>query len=311
MISDILAPKEVVEYGASLLDPVENVLATGIKPWDEACDETGGRGLANWWYVVLGGASNAGKTQCMLYLARRAAESGLKPGVVTMEVPKRGLQRRVYSTITSFGYFDFLPDRWSQGDSVKRTTTLRDQVADYRDADLTTAKLSGAEARSLIVVEHERAPNLDEIIGACETLYDAGSRAVFVDHLQLIKAPADQIADRATEISEALRWFAHGKKCLVVALSQLNRMASRERDRRPTMHDLWGGTAIESNANQVMLVDHSYQERDPRSPHLMRTFLYLDKNREGPNRVLIPIEVNFKTGDWRVPFPDEEARWPS
>ena len=76
------------------------------------------------------------------------------------------------------------------------------------------------------------------------------------------------------------------------------------------MHDLWGGTAMESNANQVMMLDHSKQERPMLHPHLLRTFLYLDKNREGPNRVLIPVEINFRTGQWREADPDEENKWP-
>ena len=76
------------------------------------------------------------------------------------------------------------------------------------------------------------------------------------------------------------------------------------------MHDLWGGTSLESNANQVILLDHSRIERDALHLHLMRTWLYLDKNREGPNRVNIPVEANFRTGIWREARPDEEARWP-
>ena len=77
------------------------------------------------------------------------------------------------------------------------------------------------------------------------------------------------------------------------------------------MHDLWGGTSIESNANQVILLDHSNQLRDERRPHLLRTWLFLDKNREGPNRVLIPVEIDFKTGTWREAKPDEMQDWPS
>ena len=71
-----------------------------------------------------------------------------------------------------------------------------------------------------------------------------------------------------------------------------------------------GGTSLESNANQVILLDHSRIERDALHLHLMRTWLYLDKNREGPNRVNIPVEANFRTGIWREARPDEEARWP-
>lgn len=302
MISDILRSSEALDYAAGLVDGTGDVLPTGLRSWDEACDETGGLGLGNWWYVVVGGASNAGKTQLMLHMARQAAEHGLRPGVITMEVPKRGLQRRVYSSLTSFGYYDFLPHKWTEGDPVAKARRLKSDVERYSQTN--------GDMRSLCVVEHQRAPELGDIRAACEALRDEGSRVIFVDHLQLIKASASEIADRATEISEALRWFAHSSKVLVVALSQLNRYASRERDRRPTMHDLWGGTAIESNANQVILLDHAKQARSATEKHILRTWLYLDKNREGPNRVEIPVEANIKLGRWRQAEPDEMKLWP-
>ena len=301
-VTDILAPGAAIDYGASLMGVRQRPLPTGLPGWDAACEETGKAGLGDWWYVVIGGASNSGKTQLALHLARRASESGHLPGVITMEIPRAGLQRRVYSHITDFSYYDFLPYRWGEGDAAAKVGRLKEEVRAYRGPL--------GEDRHLLVAEQQRPPTLADIMTACESLLEFGATCLFVDHLQLIRATADEISDRATEISDALRWFAHGNKVLVVALSQLNRLASRERERRPTMHDLLGGTSIESNANQVILLDHSRQRRDRDHAHLVRTWLYLDKNREGPNRVLIPVEMNFRTGVWREALPDEEPSWP-
>lgn len=301
-VKDILSGGAAIDYGAGLIGVRQRPLCTGIPSWDAACDETGGKGLGDWWYLVLGGASNAGKTQLMLHLVRQAAESGHVPGVITMEVPLPGLQRRTYSNLTSFGFYDFLPHRWAEGDSAEKVERLKNEVGQYR--------ANGGEPRSMLVAEQQKPPTLGDITEACTALLESGATVVFLDHLQLIRASADEIADRATEISEALRWFAHGNRVLVVALSQLNRLASRERSRMPTMHDLLGGTSIESNANMVCLLDHSRQERDPLHTHRMRTYVYVDKNREGPNRLLIPVEVDFRTGIWREALPDEEHLWP-
>jgi replicative DNA helicase len=301
--TDILSTGAALEYSGSLIGASQVALATGIESWDAVCDETGGRGLGNWWYVVIGGASNSGKTKLMLHLVREAAESGMLPGLITMEVPTQGLQRQVYSNVTSFGYYDFLPRTWDDADALKKTDQLTSDLSAYKQA--------GRGLRSILVAERDSAPTLSSIMAACEDMAEAGCRCLFIDHLQLIKAPADQIVDKATEISEALRHFAHNRKVLVVALSQLNRFASRERTKRPTMHDLWGGTAIESNANQVMVIDHSKQWRDPDRPHLLRTWLFLDKNREGMNRITIPVEVDFRTGVWREAQPDEVHEWPT
>ena len=238
--------------------------------------------MAAGWYVVIGGASNAGKTKFALNLYQRAAVQGWMPGLITMEVPKRGLQRQLYSQITSFGYYEFLPESWLIGDPTAKAKKLMEEVRQYALEDV---------QRGMYVCEFERAPTLSQILDACHALRESGCRVIFLDHMQLIKASAHEIADKATEISEELRWFAHGTGVLTVALSQLNRTASRERDRRPMMQDLYGGTSVESNANQVVLVDHSRQERDAQSAHHLRTWVMLDKNREGPNRVSIPVQI--------------------
>jgi replicative DNA helicase len=117
------------------------------------------------------------------------------------------------------------------------------------------------------------------------------------------------VAEAAEELSERLRVFAHRTRTLTVVLSQLNRGASRERDRQPTMHDLWGGTSMESNANQVVLLDHSRSQKDREDPALLRTYILLDKNREGPAKVQIPVEIDFRRGHWRQGLPDEVDRW--
>ena len=43
--------------------------------------------------------------------------------------------------------------------------------------------------------------------------------------------------------------------------------------------------------------------------HELRTRLILDKNREGPNRVVMNVEMNFATGVWREGMADEERLW--
>ena len=163
-ITDILDSGEVIDYGSSLIGVQQHPLATGIPTWDEACDETGGRGLGDWWYVVLGGAPNAGKTQLMMYLARQASEQGLKPGVVTMETPKRGLQRQVYSNLSSFNYYDLLPHRWEEGDALAKVKQLGADIEEYRNTD--------QPARSLLIADYNRSPSLADIMAAIDTFFE-------------------------------------------------------------------------------------------------------------------------------------------
>jgi len=296
-VRNVLDPKVVFDYGSGLIDANTPALGTGIPTWDKIYFGTGGEGLGSWWYTVIGGASNSGKTQLLWHLLRQAWEQELTPGLITMEVPMTGVQRSLYSRVTGFGYNELLPARWWEN-GVENTQRLTEQVKDY-----------AGDRRALMVAEHDGSPSLDGIIDMCYRLKESGCGVIGLDHLQLIKGHGD-IAELATEVSEELRRFAHREKILVLALSQLNRYASRERTRAPISQDLWGGTSMESNANTVILISHDRFERDLNDPSIVRTWLIVDKNREGPNRVLIPVEANFRTGVWREAMPDEEHLWP-
>lgn len=297
-VKNILDPSTAWDYGASLIGGSISTLPTGLRSWDGACSETNGEGLADWWMVILGGASNSGKTQLLLHLLRKASECGMVPGLITMEVPIGGIQRSIYSRITTMGYHDLHPRNFVGEDVTERLDQLKYEVAEY-----------SSYGRSMVVAEHDGSPTLPEILDMCRAMKAAGCRVIGLDHLQLIKAPPSEIADRATEIAEELRRFAHRERVLVLALSQLNRVGAKERGRRPICQDLWGGTSMEANANQVILIDHSHVKRDMERPHIVRTKLILDKNREGPNRVVMNVEANYVTGMWREAMPDEEHLW--
>jgi replicative DNA helicase len=297
-IKNILDGGAAIDYAAGMIGVDMNPLSTGITSWDASCVETGGAGLANWWFTIIGGASNSGKTQLLQHLMRQATEQGMNPGLITMEVPMTGIQRSLYSRITDFRYADLTPHTFEDRDAPDRVKHLVDQVRDYAGG-----------TRSLLVAEHDGSPDLGQIKDMCYAMKEAGCGVIGLDHLQLIKSPVGEVAERATEIAEQLRRFAHKERILVLALSQLNRIASRERDRRPICQDLWGGTSMESNANQVILIDHTHMIRDMKYTHIVRTRLILDKNREGPNRVVMDVEANFGNGVWREALPHEENLW--
>ena len=301
--TDILTANAVLDYAGQKLITVDGrVLPTGFADWDRACDDTGQKGLGEWWYLIIGGASNSGKTHLLRHLARQAANYGYTPAIITMEVSAHGLQRRYYSDISSFGYYDLLPSHFEK-DGIAKVEKLRDEIVQYAEGI--------PLPKRIIVAEATGRPSIHQILEkAHELREEQGITHLFVDHAQLIKSGNMDIAQAAEELSENMRIFAHqGKVCTVMA-SQLNRGASAQRDRRPIMHDLWGGTAMESNANQVILLDHSRNEKDPMSPHLLRTYLLLDKNREGPAKIEIPVEIDFRSGDWRQAMPDEAEGWP-
>ena len=300
---DVLDQMAVKLFCAELASTIQHPISTGLADWDKVCDETGGAGLGDWWYVVIGGGSNSGKTNLALHLLMAAAMEGRMPSLISLETPRKGIQRKLYSCLTTLGYYDMLPINFHRG-AEEKTARLTTEIAEYRRRE----PRFGA---SMYVIEHKSKPTLRQIMDDVDDLRQNGSKLIILDHLQLVRSDqrSAEIAAAATEVSEALREYAHTHSVCIVGLSQLNRTASSQRDRQPTMHDLWGGTSMESNANQVMMIDHSRQAPGVAN-HLLMTYLILDKNREGPARIHIPVEIDFKTGVWRQAEPHEEDLWP-
>src|SRR3990172_11435231 len=102
---DALHPETVRSYGVALSERAQRAMLflTGLHLWDRACDDTGG-GLDEFWYVVVGGASNVGKTQLMVALARRALAQKFSTVILTMEEPIEQIARRVYASISGLNY---------------------------------------------------------------------------------------------------------------------------------------------------------------------------------------------------------------
>lgn len=293
--ADALHPESVRQYGnaLSLRAQTAQLFQTGLSLWDEACDDTGG-GLDEYWYCVIGGASNAGKTQLLIALAQRALRQGFAVAIITMEEPLAQLQRRIYASISELGYYDFTYDRFRQEHVARlvETTPYLGKLAINDD-------LPSEDLHSIIAY-------LDEV----RDMLFGRPMVVFLDNLQLVKPVQGQsIAQAATEVSEGLRKWAKENRTLTFALSQLTAEALRNTDKPPRMYDLWGGSAMYSNASQVVMIDHTARSVDINRPGRQHIWLLLDKNRYGPNLVAMPVETNLKTGEWRCAQPDEEHLW--
>jgi len=113
----------------------------------------------------------------------------------------------------------------------------------------------------------------------------AGGRLVILDQLSMVEAPGRTIGyERATEVSNRLRILARTLTIPVVAVSQVNRPASKGKDHL-TINDLRDSGEIENDAAAVLLIDRIEK---PPGPHYSGTepVLYMNiivgKNRYGP-----------------------------
>jgi len=111
-------------------------------------------------------------------------------------------------------------------------------------------------------------------------------RAVFVDYLQLMRAPgAENRQQEVAEISRGLKALAKELNIPVVALAQLNRNPEDRSSNRPRMSDLRESGAIEQDADLVALLHReSYYKlgEQPDAEDDPRADLIVAKQRNGP-----------------------------
>lgn len=290
---DAFHPDTVRSYARNLERRAQTakLLLTGIEEWDKACDDTGG-GLDDYWYLVVGGASNVGKTQLMIALALKAISQGFAVCLMSLEEPADQILRRLYAATSPLGYYDFTYSRFD----------------DHRCRQLIELTPYAGKVAINDEIENEELPSIIRYLDAIRDAMLGQPMVVLFDHLQLVKGDTAHIAAAATAVSEGLRKWAKRNRTLTIAFSQLVTDTLRSAS-VPRFHDLWGGTSMYSNPSQVIMLDHTSVRVDEHMPHLKRMWMLVDKNRYGPQLVAIPIEANLKTCEWRGALPDELHGW--
>lgn len=274
------------------------VVPTGLRAIDRAMMSWGqGKGIPRGTYMIVGGASNVGKTQWGLQMARNAATTGEKAGVVSLDMKEKDALLRIHQAVVKdIPSNAWRPDRWTP----EYERTLRDGLVKWRRS------IKGDLGIYAVPVG-----DLQWVRQSIQQGIDAGVTFFVVDHLQKIRVEGlSNPFDRAEIISETLDNFCDAHDVTIVGLSQLNREASRDRQRKPIMQDLLGGTSLESNAQVVIMLDHSRYERDAEQHHIGRTWIMLDKNQMGPKAFEVAVEINHATLEYREAEPDEIRYWP-
>lgn len=285
------------------------VTPTGLPTVDRANFLWGDRrGIPLGSYVLIGAASNTGKTLFGIHMLKQAARSGQKAGFISLDMKNRDALARLHQSIaTEIGWQNWLPSKWR----AEYVATLANALREFRRQLHKDTLVGGYEGGILLHEDRSRA--LAKVEARIREGADQGVTFFVVDHMQKVRVASARgdVYTSAQVVSETMDDLVDELGVTIVGLSQLNRRASSERDRRPTMFDLHGGTDMESNAFVVIMLDHSRFQMDPDRHHLLRLWAVLEKNQAGPKALEVPIMVNAAELSVTEALDDEVKDWPT
>jgi len=270
-----------------------DAVPTFLPSWNGSCrGEGAGIGLARGWSVVIAGATGAGKTLVALNLVHEALKRGEKVLYISLEMAWEQLVTRLRAIDTGL---DIRRVEW--GDSFDET--------EAESADSSLLDLPGQLFYNKLPIW-----KLDDVQELMESYREAeGIRYFILDYLQLVSpGGSERIFEATMKVSQKLRFAAQSLNAVCVAVSQFNRQTSANRSDQPIVQGLLGGSSIENDASQVLLLDHTRRKRDEQA-RTEKTFLLLAKNRHGPQGD-IRVEFDYRTMRIREARADEEGEWP-
>ena len=295
------------EVNGDLMDRVHHAkmlpidaISTMLPSWNASCrDEGGGVGLARGWHICLGGNTGTGKSLVALNMAAHAVKNGEKVGLVSLEMSQMQTVTRFMSIFS--------------GQPVNRLEHGRQYDED--SAFQVKALLNENKERNggVLLTNEKPIDNLTDIVDSIRYLYEyVGCKMFVTDYLQLAwTGNAQNINDRITEVSHSIRGLAADLGVVSIGISQFNRSTSSQKE-RPTPQGLMGGSALENDSNQVVLLDHSSFQKQGKHGAIMK--LLLCKNRHGGtgdincrwdygnltfNELTGPTEIEDVDGRWK------------
>lgn len=283
----------VVTFDAMIGDTLDRLMAKKLEPidavptmvptWNAHCrDSGGGVGLARSWHVTIGAKSGRGKSLIALNLAAAAVQHGERVAFISLEMTQEQLATRFLAIASRVSIRDL-----EQGTSFSPTS--------WSHATRTVNELY-AETGGCIYVNRGEISKLEDVVASIQYEHDVhGCRYVVVDYLQLARVTStsqreNELLQQMTAVSGAVRRAARELNVISVALSQFNRQTSANNAVPPTPEGLMGGSPIENDSDQVILLDHSTYERREDAAF---TRLLLAKNRHG-SMTEIAVKLDFR-----------------
>lgn len=214
--------------------------------------------------IVLAAEQGVGKSAIALNIAKHVALNGKRVVFNSLEMTETELVRRLVSDIG--------------GVSMTRLTSIEPTLTegDYKQIGVALKTLNSLP----IIMRDKCGIDIDDLYA---TNVADKPDLIVIDHLHIVERPKGihGMADQIAYMTRRCKGLAKEADCPVLLLAQLNREGKKRG--QPTMSDLYGSSAIEQDANAVILLHNDPEE----GSNLVGC--NLAKNRKG-NKGMIGME---------------------
>lgn len=253
--------------------PIDAV-PTPFPSWNHKCrDFGGGVGLARGWHITVAGNTGSGKSVIALNEANEGVEHGEDVGFVSLEMSWPQLTTRYMAIASGEKIITLEPGSRLDVKAHKRAAKAVNELKE---------RTGGALHCNERQIRH-----LDDIVDAIRLLFEhRGCRLTIVDYMQLAKVVGvSNLLEAVTMISSEVRAIGAELQIVTIGLSQYNRETSKDYENPPTPQGLMGGSPLENDSDQVLLIDHTNYVRNAATNEARQKFI-LGKNRHGPAGVI-------------------------
>lgn len=243
-------------------------IPTGISGLDEITT-----GLRQGELTVIGAWPGRGKTSLMLQMARSAGRAGYPSLIISLEMRKEELGRRLLALEARLSYRKLRDPR--------EMTPM-----DYQNCYDAAGKLLALP----VYICDESSLNPTQITSLAKLwIRKAGIKLVLVDFIQIVNESGRDTREAVNKISSGLRKLAKTSQVPVVAASQLGRPRDRNLNEKPTLFHLRESGNLEQDAHNVLML---YRPVDDNQDFTGDDEIIIAKQRHG---VIGSVPVNYNS----------------
>lgn len=229
---------------------------------------------------MLGARTSQGKSAVAVQMAYDLANQGVPVLFLSLEMTVDNILERLFCNVMQVNNYELLRGRY------KTDKDIQDKMSTF----------SSIIDRIPLTVTNGIGSDFSDIIELINLREESGNpfKVIFVDYIQAISTSSRDSRETLNEYIRKFREVCLENKIAGVLCSQINRMASKEKDSQPFMHQLKETGTLEEHADTIILL------------HWESFYTHTESSKY---KIIIAKQRNGRTGEFIINFYPEFYRF--